>query len=235
MHADLVKLLDLQTKDTTLAEAERHVAAIRQEVAALDAAVHEARTSAATARKTLGESMQRRDELEKKVEASRAAQQRRQQRVDQVRTQKEATAAMTELEIGGTALAKEEAEWMRSAELVEQQEQRARELETSVAEAEAAQQPERERLAAELQQADEARAAAAREREASAAQVDRPLRTRYDRLRGSRLTEVVVPLTGSTCGACFTVVPLNRRTLIRNGQAIDGCEACGAILYPANE
>jgi mono/diheme cytochrome c family protein len=34
------------------------------------------------------------------------------------------------------------------------------------------------------------------------------------------------------CGACHTAVPLNRRSQIRSGTVVDGCEACGAILYP---
>jgi hypothetical protein len=27
-------------------------------------------------------------------------------------------------------------------------------------------------------------------------------------------------------------VPLNRRSQIKSGQVLDGCEVCGAILYP---
>ena len=76
------------------------------------------------------------------------------------------------------------------------------------------------------------REAAIREREASAEQIDKPLRTRYDRLRRSRARDVVVPLVGGTCGACHTSVPLNRRSQIRSGAILDGCEGCGAILYP---
>ena len=45
--------------------------------------------------------------------------------------------------------------------------------------------------------------------------------------------DVVVPLVGGTCGACHTSIPLNRRSQIRSGAIIDGCEGCGAILYPA--
>jgi predicted nucleic acid-binding Zn-ribbon protein len=44
---------------------------------------------------------------------------------------------------------------------------------------------------------------------------------------------VVVPLRGDACGACFTAVPRNRRSQIRSGALLDGCEACGVILYAA--
>ena len=43
---------------------------------------------------------------------------------------------------------------------------------------------------------------------------------------------VVVPLMGGACGGCHTSVPLNRRGQIRAGLVLEGCEACGAILYP---
>ena len=49
-------------------------------------------------------------------------------------------------------------------------------------------------------------------RDASAAEVERALRQRYERLRGSRVARVVVPLAGAACGACFTTIPLNRRS-----------------------
>jgi predicted nucleic acid-binding Zn-ribbon protein len=89
---------------------------------------------------------------------------------------------------------------------------------------------EERRLALEAELAE-----AHRQREASAEQIDKPLRTRYDRLRRSRARDVVVPLVGGTCGACHTSIPLNRRSQIRSGAILDGCEGCGAILYPPDE
>jgi predicted nucleic acid-binding Zn-ribbon protein len=98
---------------------------------------------------------------------------------------------------------------------------------------EAAQAPERALVAERLAALEAEREAAMRDREVSAATIDRPLRIRYDRLRRSRTTDVVVPLVGGACGGCHTAVPLNRRSQIKAGTVVDGCEACGAILYPA--
>ena len=69
--------------------------------------------------------------------------------------------------------------------------------------------------------------------EASAAGIDKALRHRYERLRRTRSGDVVVPLRGGACGGCHTSVTLNRRSQIRAGLVLEGCEACGAILYPA--
>jgi hypothetical protein len=75
------------------------------------------------------------------------------------------------------------------------------------------------------------RATALAAREASASTLDKTLRLRYDRLRANRRGDVVVSVRGVACGACFTAVPMSRRSQIRTGLLIEGCEACGVILY----
>ncbi len=228
MRADLEKLLALQTRDAAIADVEARTGAVRAELVALDAVLQQARASLAAAERAAAESARRCAALEAEVESHRAAQERRRQRLEQVRNPKEVAAAMIELDLAGAVQAKEEAEWVRSAELVDQQQHQVAALGRELAAAEAVQAPERAQLGERLRLLEEERAAALREREAAAEQVERALRSRYDRLRRSRGAAVVVPLIGST----FTSIPLNRRTQIRSGQAIDGCEACGAILYP---
>ena len=94
---------------------------------------------------------------------------------------------------------------------------------------------ERDQLNGRLAELQAELAAANADREETAGRLDRSLRTRYERLRKSRLAEVVVPLILNGCGACHTAVPLNRRSQIRSGAVVEGCEACGAILYPPEE
>lgn len=91
---------------------------------------------------------------------------------------------------------------------------------------------ERARLDEAQQELEAERELARQGREASAATVEKSLRMRYDRLWTSRTTTVVIPLRGDACGACHTAVPRNRRSQIRAGTHIEGCEACGVILYP---
>ena len=59
------------------------------------------------------------------------------------------------------------------------------------------------------------------------------MRQRYDRLRSTRRTDVVVAVAGAACGACYTAIPMSRRSQLRNGYLLEGCEACGVILYAA--
>lgn len=234
MHADLVKLLDLQAKDATVADVDRRLTELKAEAATLDAAVQRARDALDGARRAAAEGARRRDELEAKVESYRVLQDRRVQRLESVRNPKEASTLMAELDLARSVMAKEENEWVRSAEAVTVLERKVGEEETKVAAVDLEQAPERARLEERRRALEAEREAAVQQREASAEQIDKPLRTRYDRLRRSRARDVIVPLVGGTCGACHTSVPLNRRSQIRSGAILDGCEGCGAILYPAD-
>jgi predicted nucleic acid-binding Zn-ribbon protein len=235
MHADLVKLLDLQAKDGMVAEVERRLEALTGEFAALDQVLEQVRAGLETARRNAADASRRRDELEAKIESYRLLQDRRRLRLEHVRNPKEASTLMAELDLARSVVAKEENDWVRSAETVTQLERKASEEERNVAQVEEGQKPERDRLDQRLAEIEADLAAAREAREASAARLDRQLRTRYERLRRSRATEVVVPLVANGCGACHTAVPLNRRSQIRSGAVIEGCEACGAILYPPEE
>jgi uncharacterized protein len=233
MHADLVKLLDLQSKDAAIDDIDRRLRELQGEVGTLDRAVQRARDALDGARRAAADGARRRDELEAKVDSYRILQDRRVQRLETVRNPKEASTLMAELELARSVMAKEETEWVRSAEAVTGLERRVSEEESKVAAADLEQAPERARLEERRLDLVGEREAAVRDRESSAEQIDKPLRTRYDRLRRSRAKDVVVPLVGGTCGACHTSIPLNRRSQIRSGAIIDGCEGCGAILYPA--
>jgi uncharacterized protein len=233
MRADLVKLLDLQAKDAVLSDAEQRLIALDRNAAALDQALQRARESLEAAKQALAEGRRRRDEMEAKIESYRLLQDRRKQRLDQVKTTKEASAVMAELELARSVMAREESDWVRTADGVVQLEIRVQAEESNLKTVESSQAEERALLGQRRAALEVERAAALRERESSAATIDRALRTRYDRLRRSRSTDVVVPLMGGACGGCHTAVPLNRRSQIKAGTVIDGCEACGAILYPS--
>jgi predicted nucleic acid-binding Zn-ribbon protein len=143
-------------------------------------------------------------------------------------------ALMTELDLARQVLARQESDWVKAAELNQQQDAAVLEAQQRLTALESDQSGERARLDEARQALDAERDSARRDRESSASTVERTLRMRYDRLWTSRTTTVVVPLRGDACGACFTAVPRNRRSQIRAGTHIEGCEACGVILYPEN-
>jgi uncharacterized protein len=232
MHADLVKLLDLQAKDSAVVEVERRLEALGEETGVLDQALDRAREVMEAARRAAADAARRRDELEAKIESYRMLQDRRQQRLEHVRNPKEASTLMAELDLARSVVAKEENDWVRSSDAVTQAQFKAAEEERNVAAVAEGQAAERERLAGRRAELEVELAVARQEREGSASRIDRSLRIRYDRLRKSRSGDVIVPLVGGACGSCHTSIPLNRRSQIRSGSILDGCEVCGAILYP---
>ncbi|HEU4647830.1 MAG TPA: hypothetical protein VFS33_02125 [Gemmatimonadales bacterium] len=232
MHPELPKLLDLQAKDSAIAAIDAELAALDDELNALDQSRQRAADALANAQRAADEGAHRRVELETKIESYRTLQERRKQRLEAVRSPKEAAAAMAEMDLARSVMAKEEAEWLRSAGQVEQLEAKVAEEQRLLAETEAAQTAPRAALAERRGVLEGERDRLLHNREDAAAKLERSLRVRYDRLRRARATAaVVVPLRGDACGACFTAVPRNRRSQIRAGAVLDGCEACGVILY----
>jgi uncharacterized protein len=232
MHPDLAKLIDLQSKDAAVAEAEQRLTDLGRDTAGMDQALQRAREVLEAARRAAADGQRRRDDLETKIESYRILQDRRRQRLEQVRNPKDASTLMTELDLAQSVMAKEENDWVRSAEMAVQLEVKVRDEERNLAAVEAAQASERAEVARRRALLEMERDEVLRIREQTAAQLDKSLRARYERLRRTRSNDVVVPLLGGTCGACHTAVPLNRRSQIRAGTIIDACEACGAILYP---
>ena len=232
MHADLIRLLELQAKDGVVQAIERQLAKGGAEAGVLDQALARAKEGLEAARRGAVDAARRRDELETKIESYRLLQDRRRLRLEHVRNPKEASTLMAELDLARSVMVKEEGDWVRSADAVTELERRVGEEGQRVAEFEAGQLPERNALAQRRAALEAQHAAAAADRESTAAQMDRGLRNRYERLRRSRNADVVVPLLNDGCGACHTAVPRNRRSQIRAGAVVDSCEACGAILYP---
>jgi predicted nucleic acid-binding Zn-ribbon protein len=233
MHPDLSKLLDLQAKDSAIAEMDARIAGLDADVAELDQELARARGARDTAQRAADDGARRRDELETKIESYRQLQERRRQRLEFVRNPKEASTLMAEMDLARSVLAKEESDWVRSADSVETLQAKVMDEQKKMEGLETEQGTRRAALAAERAGLVSDREALVQDRETAATLLDRGLRIRYDRLRRARATPVVVALNGDACGACFTAIPRNRRSQIRAGAIIEGCEACGVILYAA--
>jgi predicted nucleic acid-binding Zn-ribbon protein len=233
MHPDLSKLLDLQAKDAAIVAVDERIAALDADVAQLDQELDRARGARDAAERAAADGAKRRDELEAKIESYRQLQERRRKQLEFVRNPKEASTLMAEMDLARSVIAKEEGDWVRSADGVDALRGRVGEEEQKLMGVEAGQGPRRVELADQRGQLEAERGDLIREREGSAALLERTLRIRYDRLRRARASAVVVPLSGDACGACFTAVPRNRRSQIRSGALLEGCEACGVILYAA--
>ncbi|MGH7569970.1 MAG: zinc ribbon domain-containing protein [Gemmatimonadales bacterium] len=233
MHPDLEALLALQEKDEAVMAADEAIAGLEPELRALDEALAATERSLDAARRGIGEAQNRRGELEGKIASYRNMQEQRRQRLEWVRGAKEASTLMAELDLARSVLAKEEAEFMRSGDLVTEAERRAAEAERALDELREAQAPLRETLAGRREAIAAERERTVTERDRAAGGVNAGLLGRYERIRRGKAPLALYPLHGEACGHCYTAVPTQRRSLIQRGASIEGCEACGVLLYAA--
>lgn len=231
MHPELTKLLDLQAHDLELLAVDTRLLDVGTRIATLDEELGKARETVNLAQRSVDNERKKRDELEARIEGHRKHQEKRKEKLEFMKTPKEVSALMVEIDLARSVLSNEESDWVRSADQVGILENRKKECETQAQGIESAQAEVRADLETQRQALAQERQQMLDRREASAAQVNRPLLQRYDKLRGNRKSAVVVALAGPACGACFTQVPLSRRSQIKAGAIIEGCESCGVILY----
>src|SRR5213083_3505442 len=198
---------------------------------ALDESQAAAERALGAAQAAIQAALDRRDELEGKIASYRTMQEQRRQRLEWVRGAKEASTLMAELDLARTVLAKEEAEFMRSGDAVGEAERKTAEAENALQNVRDAQAAQREAIAGKRQEIAAERESATLERERASKAVNPALLARYDRIRRGKAPLAIYPLHGSSCGNCFTAVPTQRKALIQRGATIEGCEACGVLLY----
>ena len=231
MHTDLVSLLALQERDQSVMAAEKELDALRPEAAALDAEL-ELQTRAVTEAEAAARAAQdRRAELEARIASSTQAQDRRRQQLEYVRGAKEAATLMADIDLARRELAKEEAEFLLSADRVVEAEKKLQDQHKAHAAVVAHQAEARASLAERSGTIEERIAEAAGRRAAAAKEVRAPVLARYERTRRGRTPLALFPLRQDACSHCHTAVPLQRRQIILQGQTIEACEGCGVLLY----
>jgi predicted nucleic acid-binding Zn-ribbon protein len=231
VQVDLDVLLDLQEKDNAVRHAEGRLEALRPQIDSLDAALSEADAALSKARENAELAEERRVELEGRIESYRVMQERRRQRLEWVSGAKEASAIMAELDLARSVLAKEEAEWIRSADRVQEAEKLVAEAQAVIEQVKETQAPQRDELAAATAEIEREIEAATVIRDQAAGQIQPRMLELYRRILKGRAPQALYPLRGGACGHCFTAVPLHRRQQIENGEAVEACEACGVLVY----
>jgi len=231
--AELHTLLELQDKDRAIQSVKGEIAAFEPELDELDRAVRAAEQQLDAARRGITEAGDRRSQLESKIESFRTAQERRRQRLEWVKGAKEAANLMAEIDLGRSVLAREEAEWIRTADKVQEAETLVAEAEQVLADLRAAQAARREEISALQAECLDRLAVADAERKAVAKKLSPRALTQYERIRRGRAPLALYPLHGDACGHCFTAVPMHRRQELQAGHTITLCEACGVLIYNA--
>jgi predicted nucleic acid-binding Zn-ribbon protein len=228
---ELVALLALQEQDEVIDAINSKLDALNPRIAELERRLKQATDAVERAQTTLSTEEQRQAYLREKVTEHKSVLERNQAALDQVKTMRAATAAVSQLEQIRRVLADEESDLAsvtrKLAELrmtVEASDAAVRAVQAEQTDARAAIDDERSAIEKEL-------AAAEAQRAGRAADVAKAILLKYDRIRLKKRPRVVYPLAGGACSACDTAIPVQRKYTMQNTGSIELCEACGVLLY----
>jgi uncharacterized protein len=232
MDSQLQRLQELQVLDSRIAGLERKLEAIPGRIQAIRDGVQQAKTGVDQVRSKLDGARKDLRTKEKELEYQGAQRKKLEAKLYEVKTNKEYSAALAEIE--GSKVEKNRLE-EEILGLMELQERLGRE----VVEGEARLRPhEAEARVQEAAAAEELRAlevdleGARSEREGVAREVPRDLLTQYARLLKGR-AGLAVALVGSNgiCSGCRVTLTPQRFNEVRQSSMILVCENCGRFLY----
>ena len=233
MNPDIERLLTLQRDDAELDGLERRLHALDAGVRALEGEREEAAATLKKARGDVAAEEKRQRELQSKFSEHKQLQEKNLAQLDAVKKAREATAAMSQIDVTRRALMQDENE-LQTAE------QRARSMRDQVVAHELVLMEVEERIrdtrvgtAGEREAIEREIATARSKRDSSARDVSSRLLTAYDRLRRRGRGSPLAEIRNASCGACNTAIPMQRRNQILSGLVIEACEGCGVLLYAA--
>ncbi len=170
--------------------------------------------------------------LEARVAECRERHARNQAVMDQAHKLKEATAALAQVETGRRVLAEAESELLAATRRLTDLRSSGRAAQEMVLLIDDDQTAERAAIATDQSTIGAELEAARAARQAVAVAVSPSMLSRYDRLHQRRRDNALYALTPhSTCSACDTAIPLQRRPLMAGGRTIEVCEGCGVLVY----
>lgn len=174
--------------------------------------------------------------LERSVDEKKERVRKLEERMNIVRTEREATAVQTELEMVRRALDGDEQEALSLLDHIRRMEERLAEQREELSQAQAELEPRRQELMTGKSDAEKELDTLLQGRDSFVSGVDASELRIYESIRGGGRSVIVADLTGDgACGACYSMVPLQVQAEIRHGNAMIRCEVCGVILTPVDE
>jgi predicted nucleic acid-binding Zn-ribbon protein len=231
LSTDLDALLALQADDVVIHGLEERLSALEPRIKELDQ--RKQRTLDAIARSTAAVAAEEKKQawLRDKLAEHKQLIDRNQSQMDAVKTMKQATAAVAQMEQARKIVAGEESDLLVINRKLEELRGVLGGQNKELAGIETEQEAARAEVATERVAIDEEMAAARAKRTKAAELVPNDLRSKYDRIRGRKRVEAVFAMSGMSCGNCDTAIPMQRRHVMNNTGAIDLCEACGVLMY----
>ena len=233
METDLEALLALQAEDVVIAGLETRLSALEPRMRELDARRQRILDSTERSNGAVAGEEKKQAWLRDKITEHKQLIEHNQVQMDAVKTMKQATAAVSQMEAAKKIVAGEESDLLAINRRLEELRAVLGGQTTELAACEAEQEAARGEVAVE-RSAIEGELASMRERRAKAAAfVEAGLRAKYDRIRGRKRVEAVFAMRDMSCSNCDTAIPMQRRHVMSTTGAIDLCEACGVLMYYA--
>jgi predicted nucleic acid-binding Zn-ribbon protein len=171
--------------------------------------------------------------IELTIEERRVRADKLQGRMEAVRNVREEAAVHAELEMVRRALESEEQEALSLLDQINRLEERLQEQDQAYRESLAEVEPRRKELVQQQEDSAKQLEALSAKRDQFAAGIDPSERRIYDSIMaGSREVAVSELTQDGACGNCFNMVPLQVQNRIRHSDAMIRCEGCGVILTP---
>ena len=232
MDQKLQTLINLQAIDSRIAALEADAARLPREIAAIHAGLDDARTQVEQAKARLDTARKDQRAKEKDLEVVQAKRSKNEARLYEVKTNKEYSAVLIEIEDIKQEKAKMEEEVLVLMEAQERLTGDIREAEARFKQREAEGRGQ-EATAKEQLRAVEAELAGVRtERKELAGQLPGPILGDYDRILRARGGVALVPVTKPNfCGACRMTITPQRLQELRAQASLIPCESCGRYLY----
>jgi predicted nucleic acid-binding Zn-ribbon protein len=228
----LQTLISLQAIDSRIAALEADAARLPREIAAIHAGIEDAKQQVEQAKARLDAARKDQRAKEKDLEVVQGKRTKTEARLYEVKTNKEYSAVLIEIEDIKQEKGRMEEEVLVLMEAQERLTGDIREAEARFKQRET-EGRSREATAKELLRVVEADLAAVRtERKELAGQLPGPILADYDRILRARGGLALVPVTKPNfCGACRMTITPQRLQDLRAQASLIPCESCGRYLY----
>jgi len=231
MHPDVQSLLAVQREDLEIYALEERLAALAPRLAALEKERLRAAQDLERAVKSVATEESRHREAQHRSDANRQLVERSQRAYESVTSPREANAAMIQLEQTKRMVDDSEREATQIQGRINEMRHHIADLEAALADVEHRQTDARAALDKERAEIEAQIAADRSKRDQTAKSVPRSMLAKYDKVRTRRRAETVFPLRGTSCSACDTAIPTQRRAAMAATGSLEMCEGCGALLY----
>ncbi len=231
MDAQLRTLIDLQVVDTRIAGLEADLAKLPAQIAAIHAGVDEARKTVEGVKARLDVARKNQRAREKDLEDNGVKRQKYEGQLYQVKTNKEYSAVLVEIEEVKQEKSRIEEDILILMESQERCIAELKEAETRFKERESDGKSEEATLAEKLRGVEAELAVVRGERASLARHLSPSVLDDYDKIlrhRGLAVAEVTKP---NSCGGCRVTITPQRLQELRQQNALIHCESCGRYLY----